>query len=680
MAYTSSSSSRLDSKVSTCSKACLKSYETLKEHYDKLTKDFNKSHFNLGAYKAGLESLEARLVVYKKNEAIFEEDINILKLDITLRDNALTELRKKFETAEKERDDLKLTLEKFENSSKNLSKLLDSQVSGKTGVGFDSQVIDSHVNDKYKIGEEYHAVPPPYTENFMPLKPDLSKPSYVCEPLIEDRISDSENETETETESMSGQRKPSNAKVEFVKSNEHMQSTREPVKKEENNKQAKNPRKYSQSPRENGGKPVWNNARRVNHQNSPKVTHPYPKRNFVPRAVLMNSGLKTLNTARQSSSRAAVSVNTARPINSAYPRPTVNSARTTSNVLNKAHSHVRRPFNKYTTNKNSNFNEKVNIVRENVTTIGPKAVVSDNKENKANVVKASTCWVWRPKHKVLDHVSRNNGASMSFKRFDYGNPQLELQEKEVIDSRCCRHITGNKSYHSDYKEIDGGFVAFGGNSKGVSRKDNTYSVDLKNVVPQGGLTCLFTKATLDEYNLWHRRLGHINFKTMNTPLRGNLVRGLPSKIFENDHTYVSCQKGKQHKASCKTKTPRWNVIIATEECQLLLGNTGHPEIKTTETGSGPEWLFDIDTVTKSMNYKRIELITTSKYPSVPGGDTCEGYIFITAWVYLEGTPAMGTYGFQYCPGVLEGDTYDGYIAHRFHKLRVIVITHWAIHA
>ncbi|GJX96448.1 putative ribonuclease H-like domain-containing protein [Tanacetum coccineum] len=83
----------------------------------------------------------------------------------------------------------------------------------------------------------------------------------------------------------------------------------------------------------------------------------------------------------------------------------------------------------------------------------------------------------------------------------------------------------------------------------VPRKDNMYNVYLRNVVPQGGLTCLFAKATLDESNLWHRRLGHINFKTMNKLVRGNLVRGLPSNIFENDHTCVACQKGKQHTAS-----------------------------------------------------------------------------------------------------------------------------------
>ncbi|GJZ95167.1 retrovirus-related pol polyprotein from transposon TNT 1-94 [Tanacetum coccineum] len=84
----------------------------------------------------------------------------------------------------------------------------------------------------------------------------------------------------------------------------------------------------------------------------------------------------------------------------------------------------------------------------------------------------------------------------------------------------------------------------------VPRKDNMYSVDLKNIVLSGGLTCLFAKATLDESNIWHRRLRHINFKTMNKLVRGNLVRGLPSKIFENNHTCVACQKGKQHKASC----------------------------------------------------------------------------------------------------------------------------------
>ncbi|GJR71883.1 hypothetical protein Tco_0084248 [Tanacetum coccineum] len=120
---------------------------------------------------------------------------------------------------------------------------------------------------------------------------------------------------------------------------------------------------------------------------------PHPKRNFVPKAVLMKSGIKTLNTAEQNFSKAAVSVNTARPINIAYPRLTVNSASSASNVFIRAHTYVRRPFNKSTTNKNSNLKEKVNIVKGNVTTARPKAVVSDNKGYEANAVKASTCWV-----------------------------------------------------------------------------------------------------------------------------------------------------------------------------------------------------------------------------------------------------------------------------------------------
>ncbi|GJT61203.1 putative ribonuclease H-like domain-containing protein [Tanacetum coccineum] len=87
----------------------------------------------------------------------------------------------------------------------------------------------------------------------------------------------------------------------------------------------------------------------------------------------------------------------------------------------------------------------------------------------------------------------------------------------------------------------------------VPRKNNMYSVDMKNIFPKESLTCLVAKATLDESMLWHRRLGHINFNTINKLVKNNLVRGLPAKRFENDQTYVACLKGKQHKASCKSK-------------------------------------------------------------------------------------------------------------------------------
>ncbi|GKA21164.1 ribonuclease H-like domain-containing protein [Tanacetum coccineum] len=90
MAFTSSGSSfSSDSEVDFCSKTCVKAYATLKEQYDSVSSDYEKSQFNLVSYKVGLESVKARLAHYKKNEAVFEESINVLKLEVRLRDNAL---------------------------------------------------------------------------------------------------------------------------------------------------------------------------------------------------------------------------------------------------------------------------------------------------------------------------------------------------------------------------------------------------------------------------------------------------------------------------------------------------------------------------------------------------------------------------------------------------------------
>ncbi|GKF45258.1 hypothetical protein Tco_0131810, partial [Tanacetum coccineum] len=131
---------------------------------------------------------------------------------------------------------------------------------------------------------------------------------------------------------------------------------------------------------------------------------------MVPRTVLTRSG--------------PVSLNTVRPVNIVQPRITVNNARPVKNVFNNAYSTMRRPFNKVTAANNSNFYKKVNTVKETrLNTARPKAVFSVVNGNKGNVVKASACWVWKPKHKVLDH----------------GIPQQDLKDKGVIDSRCSRH-------------------------------------------------------------------------------------------------------------------------------------------------------------------------------------------------------------------------------------------------
>nr|GEW24242.1 hypothetical protein [Tanacetum cinerariifolium] len=167
----------------------------------------------------------------------------------------------------------------------------------------------------------------------------------------------------------------------------------------------------------------------------------------------MKSGIKSINDASQFFSKLAVTVNTARLVNTAHLKTTMNAAKSRSRFSNSAHSIVKRPIQSKTTFKNSFNNQRVNTVRnKQVNTARPKAVLNV-KGNCVNAVKASACWVWRPKHKVLDHVSRNNGASMSFKIFDYGNPQQDLKVKGVIDSGCSRHMTENRSYLTDYEEL-----------------------------------------------------------------------------------------------------------------------------------------------------------------------------------------------------------------------------------
>ncbi|GJU33260.1 putative ribonuclease H-like domain-containing protein [Tanacetum coccineum] len=100
----------------------------------------------------------------------------------------------------------------------------------------------------------------------------------------------------------------------------------------------------------------------------------------------------------------------------------------------------------------------------------------------------------------------------------------------------------------------------------VPRKHNLYTINLNNLSPRGNLACLVAKASVDESVKWHRRMGHVNYKNMNRLVKGNLVRGLPPKLFKNDHTCVACCKGKQHKASYKAITA---VSSISESLQLL---------------------------------------------------------------------------------------------------------------
>ncbi|GJT19870.1 retrovirus-related pol polyprotein from transposon TNT 1-94 [Tanacetum coccineum] len=384
-------------------------------------------------------------------------------------------------------------------------------------MAYSSTSFNFEIVDKCKTGLGYNAIPPPYTGNFMHPKPDLSfsgLEDFVNEPIVSEPT----------------------VKKHVVETSETKVSVDKP-----------------KVVRKNNGALIIKDWCLIVRKKI--MTHLSPKRNMVPKAVLMKSGL--------------VSLTTVRPINTAQPRTTVNSARPMINVFNKAYSIVKRHINNKTAIKNSNFNQKVNTVKgKNVNTVRPKEVVNTTrpkvvvnvvKGNHVNDVKALACWVWKLKIKVIDHVSKHNSASVTLKKFDY----IDSQGRS---NGCLRHMIRNMSYLTDFEEIDGGYVSFGGNLKGgkitgrgiiktgnldfedmyferelkfnlfsvsqmcdkknsvlfndtecialslnfkltdeshgllkVPRKDNMYSIDLKNIIPEEGLTCLFAKSTSDEF-------------------------------------------------------------------------------------------------------------------------------------------------------------------------------------
>nr|GEU62283.1 hypothetical protein [Tanacetum cinerariifolium] len=121
------------------------------------------------------------------------------------------------------------------------------------------------------------------------------------------------------------------------------------------------------------------------------------------------------------------------------------------------------------------------------------------------------------------------------------------------------------------------------------RENNMYNVDLKNIISSGYLTCLFAKATLDESNLWHRRLGHINFKTMNKLVKGKFD-GKADEEFLVGYSVSS--------KAFRVFNSRTKIIQETLDIKFL-------ENQPNFARSGPTCLFDIDTLTKSMNYQPV---------------------------------------------------------------------------
>nr|GEY76477.1 hypothetical protein [Tanacetum cinerariifolium] len=472
-----SSSSASDNEVKSCTKACSKAYDEFHSQYDKLTIDFRKSQFDVLSYQAALESVEARLVLYKQNESIFQENINMLKNEVHARDSVLVSLKQKLNQTEIERDDLKLKFDKFQLSSQNLTGLLANQTNSKHGLGYHSESDSERNFMPPKPDLVFHTAPIAVetTHSAFTIQHSLAKPaqdiSYATRPMapiIEDWVSDLADESEPNDP----QSAPS-----FVQTSEHANLSGHFVLPVEASILETTP---------NSTNSKTKGSRRKNRKTC-----------FVCRGV--DHLIKDCNFH-------------AKPKTQPTPR-------------NSAH----RGYDKQYTSSTKKYTQK-HIV--------PTTVITKSKP-----------------------------VSVTAARPDKG----------VIDSGCSRHMTVNISYFFDFQELNDGYVAFGGNSKGgkitgkrkiktdfklpdenqvllrVPRENNMYNVNLKDIVPSGDLTCLFAKETIDESNLWHRRLGHVNFKTINKLVKGNLVRGLPTKVFENQNTCVACMKGKQHRASCKTK-------------------------------------------------------------------------------------------------------------------------------
>nr|GEZ91002.1 hypothetical protein [Tanacetum cinerariifolium] len=497
------------------------SYQAEEEPTNFALMDFSSSSSNSSSdCETGLESVEARLLVYKQNESVLEENIKLLNIEVQLRDTALTTLRQKLDITEKERDDLNIKLEKFQTSSKWLTDLLASQTSEKAGLGYNSQVFTqamfdcknyyssesdndswppSNLYDRFVPSGGYHAVPPLVIGTFMPPKPD-----FVFHTPSSDE-------------------------------NEHLAFNVSDSKEDDMPQVPKDVPSFAQSPE------LVKSPRHSNLLSQPpmSVAPPVPLR--------PNSPLK----------------------GSRRTKKTCFVCKSKTHLIKDCDFHARK--------------------------LAQKSYASRDIHKQYAPMNHSKF----PLHKVFTAAPPKSQPVLTTAARP-GNPQQALKDKRVIDSGCSRHMTGNMSYLSDFKKLNGGYVAFGGN-------------------PKGGK--IIRKATLDESNLWHRRLGHVNFKTINKLVQGNLVRGLPSKVFTNDNSCVACKKGKQHKASCNlvrglpTKVfENNNTCVACKK-----GKQHRASCKTKPVSFVNQLLFRLHmdlsgpTFVKSLNKKSYCLVITDNY-------------------------------------------------------------------
>ncbi|GJZ64298.1 putative ribonuclease H-like domain-containing protein [Tanacetum coccineum] len=463
IAYISNSSGS-DTEVQSCSKNYVKTYEKLQKQFDEHRQTLSKANLEIVAYQLGLEFVEAQLVVHQKNEVVYEEKIAVLKFEVKYKSNTITRLKNQLDETLREKDDLKAKLKQFETSSKNLNKLINSQISSKdkTGLGYGDQLTenDSSGSELFNSVFDSHSSDGDGNQT-------NDRPSGV---IIEDWVSDAdENIFQSNdliiTQNPKVDRRDWNGKMTqklglgfgFTKKacfvcgsyshlikdydfHEKIMAKKSVLKNMENNTGQREIRR------------VWNSAQRINHQNK-----------FVPSAVLIRLRRVPVSVAKQSSPRETTSTSTFRPVNTATHTNRVNVSKLRTNAFHKSHSPIRRSFYKSTAPNTRILNEKVNIVIVNGVNTTGQTTVSAIKGNRATAVKASAGYVWRPKVTNLNNVSKDNSGSWVSKR---GNPQQALKNKGIFNSRCSRHMTGNKDFLIAYQDIDGGFVAFGRSARG----------------------------------------------------------------------------------------------------------------------------------------------------------------------------------------------------------------------
>ncbi|GJW57346.1 putative ribonuclease H-like domain-containing protein [Tanacetum coccineum] len=336
-------------------------------------------------------------------------------------------------------------------------------------------------------------------------------------------------------------------------------------------------------------RPIWNNVQRVNHQNQ-----------FVPTAVLTRTGKILVNTARHTARASGTNnVSTARHnLNrQAVPSNGARKVNTVKPIVNNAKVNTVKPMLVLLGEKGKLLLSPQQVVigdQKDITgTKSPNTMVDQDLEidyphrtlqNKGIVDSGCSRHMTGNKAYLAEYQDFNGGpvAFGGSKGYITGKGKIKTRKLDFEDVCFVKELQHfnlfsvsqmcdkkNKVLFTDteclvlspeFKLPDENQVLLR-----IPRQNNMYSFNLENIVPSGGLACLIAKATIDESNKWHRRLGHVNFKNLNKLVKGNLVRGLPLKIFQNDHTCVACQKGKQHKASCKAKS----VSSISQTLQLL---------------------------------------------------------------------------------------------------------------